>query len=188
MRVVGGQFKKLKLNMVDSKKTRPTTDKVKESLFNILMPYLTNGEVLDLYAGSGALGIEAVSRGYSHAYLVDLAKPAIETIQKNVDATHSPESFSIIKSTAAQAIERLKKDYVKLDLVLLDPPYAKQQIIKDIAALLENNLLSDDSIIVAETDEHGFNSVNQNYDKEHFEVVTTRNFSISYITVFRRIK
>lgn len=188
MRVVSGDFKKMKLAMVDSKLTRPTTDKVKESLFNILMPYQTDGNVLDLYAGSGSLGIEAVSRGYKMGYLVDNAKPAIDTIKKNIEATHNEDKFEVIKTTSNKALQNFAEQKLIFDLVLLDPPYAKQQIINDMQMMIEDDLLSNDAVIVAETDLHGFNSIGQNYDKEHFELLTTRNFSISYISIFRRIK
>jgi 16S rRNA (guanine966-N2)-methyltransferase len=187
MRVVGGEFKKMKLSMVDSKLTRPTTDKVKESIFSIIYPYINDGNVLDLFAGSGSLGIEAVSRGYKKAYLIDQSKLAIETIKKNVEATTKNDRFVIIKKTAQAVVEQLKGQ-VEFNLVLLDPPYAKQQIIQNLKELLNANLLSEDAIIVAETDEHGFNSINQNYDKNFFELITTKKYGITFLTILRRIK
>lgn len=188
MRVVAGQFKKMKLNMVDSKLTRPTTDKVKEAIFSIIFPYIKEGGIaLDLYAGSGSLGIEAASRGYEKVYLIDHAKPAIDTINKNIASTKKPENFVVLKQTANNVIENFSPD-LKFDLVLLDPPYAKQQIVTDINHLQKTNHLADDAIIVAETDEHGYNSINQNFDKKNFEVIANKEYGITFLTIFRRIK
>lgn len=87
MRIISGKYAKRNLYTLKSNKTRPTSDKVKESLFNSLGQFFTGGQVLDLYAGSGALGIEAVSRGFDHAVLVDINYAAVEIIKKNVDLT-----------------------------------------------------------------------------------------------------
>ena len=97
MRIISGEFRGRRLNAVPGMATRPTTDKVKESLFNIIGPYFEGGTSLDLYGGSGGLSIEAVSRGIDHATLIDRQYAAIKTIKKNIEVTKHSERFSVYK-------------------------------------------------------------------------------------------
>ncbi len=97
--------------------TRPTTDKVKEAVFNIIGPYFDGGQSLDLFAGSGGLSIEAVSRGVDHAVLIDRQYQAIKTIQENVAVTKEPDRFEIIKGDAQRVLERLVTQDAHFDLV-----------------------------------------------------------------------
>ena len=97
MRIVAGEFGGRRLSAVPGMATRPTTDKVKEALFNIIGPYFSGGTSLDLYGGSGGLSIEGVSRGIEHAILVDRAYPAIKTIKDNIGVTKHPEKFTVLK-------------------------------------------------------------------------------------------
>ena len=145
---------KRNLHTLKSNATRPTSDKVKGSLFNSLGQFFDGGQVLDLYAGSGALGIEAVSRGYDEAVLVDISGQACQVIRKNVELTKEEERFKILKCSDNRAIKILQDEGNKFDLVFLDPPYAKQKIVKIMTKLLENNLLNEKALVVAETDEH----------------------------------
>lgn len=152
MKVVSGRFRGLNLKAVPTNNTRPTSAKVKEAVFSMLVPYMNDGIALDLFAGTGSLGIEAVSRGYETAYLVDKAYKAINTIKENVEKTRAEDSFVVIKSAATEALKKFAEDGVKFDLVLLDPPYRMkitEQIIKD---MVEQGLLNEDAIIVDETD------------------------------------
>lgn len=152
MKVVSGKFRGLNLKAVPGNNTRPTSAKVKEAVFSMLSPYLVEGTALDLFAGTGSLGIEAVSRGFETAYLVDKAYKAINTIKENVEKTREADSFVVIKSAATEALQKFAQDGVKFDLVFLDPPYrmkVTEQIIKD---MVENDLLNEDAIIVDETD------------------------------------
>ena len=143
MRIIAGKYAKRNLHTLKSNATRPTSDKVKGSLFNSLGQFFNGGRVLDLYAGSGALGIEAVSRGYDSAVLVDISGQACQIIRKNVELTKEEDRFRVLKCSDNRAIK-----------IFLDPPYAKQKIVKIMTKLLENDLLNDNALIVAETDEH----------------------------------
>ncbi|WP_125762590.1 16S rRNA (guanine(966)-N(2))-methyltransferase RsmD [Companilactobacillus hulinensis] len=152
MKVVSGKFGGLNLKPVPGNNTRPTSAKVKEAMFSMVSPYLGYGNALDLFAGTGSLGIEAVSRGYERAYLVDKAYKAINTIKENVEKTRADDQFVVVKSAATEALKKFAEDGVKFDLVFLDPPYRMkitEQIIKD---MVENDLLAEDAIIVDETD------------------------------------
>ena len=141
MRIISGKYAKRNLFTLKSQKTRPTSDKVKESLFNSLGQFFAGGEVLDLYAGSGALGIEAVSRGCEHAVLNDVSRPACQIIRKNVDLTKEPDRFEVFTMPAKVALKVFADQERKFDLVFLDPPYAKQQMVKDMTALASLDLL-----------------------------------------------
>lgn len=154
MRVVAGEFGGRRLNAVPGMATRPTTDKVKEALFNIIGPYFDGGESLDLYAGSGGLSIEGVSRGISKATLVDRQYQAIKTIKGNIEVTKHPEQFNVLKMDAYKALNLFSKQGKHFDLVYLDPPYAKQQIVKNMEEMVKLNLLNDRALIVAETDQN----------------------------------
>ena len=129
MRIISGKYAKRNLFTLKSNRTRPTSDKVKESLFNSLGQFFQGGNVLDLYAGSGALGIEAVSRGCDHASLV-------------------------YNMRSSAALKLFSENDEKFDLVFLDPPYAKEKIAKDMLQMVKSNLLNDHAIVVAETDDH----------------------------------
>ena len=141
MRIISGKYAKRNLFTLKSNKTRPTSDKVKESLFNSLGQFFEGGTVLDLYAGSGALGIEAVSRGYDDATLVDINYAACDIIRKNVALTKEESRFSVYKMSSNAALK------------FLDPPYAKQRIAKDMQKMWQLDLLNENAIVVAETDD-----------------------------------
>ncbi|MFT8410030.1 MAG: 16S rRNA (guanine(966)-N(2))-methyltransferase RsmD [Schleiferilactobacillus perolens] len=151
MRIISGEFGGRHLLAVPGNKTRPTTDKIKENLFNIIGPYFSGGRVLDLFAGTGGLGIEAVSRGMDQAVLVDRQGAAIKVITRNVAVTKTPSRFTIMHSTAAAYLKRAA-GHMQFDLVFLDPPYAKQQIVDTIKQLAQAKMLAPGAQIIAETD------------------------------------
>lgn len=152
MRVVAGEFGGRKLKTLTGTNTRPTTDKVKGAIFNMIGPYFEGGIALDLFSGSGSLGIEAVSRGMDQAVLVEKNFRAMEIIRDNVAMTKKENAFQLMKMPANQAIQQLITNERQFDLVLLDPPYAKQEIVKQIERLLGNNLLTKTATVVCETD------------------------------------
>lgn len=152
MRVVAGEFGGRRLKTLTGNNTRPTTDKVKGAMFNMIGPYFEGGAALDLFSGSGSLGIEAVSRGMEQAVLVEKNYRAMEIIRENVSMTKRDASFQLMKMPANQAIKQLAEGDLRFDLVLLDPPYAKQEIVKQIEMLLDNELLTNQAIVVCETD------------------------------------
>jgi 16S rRNA (guanine966-N2)-methyltransferase len=152
MRVISGSRKGTSLTAVSGKSTRPTVDKVKESIFNMIGPYFDGGVALDLYAGTGGLGIEALSRGVTRAIFVDSNRKAIDVIKENLQVTHFQEQAEIYKNDATRALKALIKRGLKFDLVFLDPPYAEQKVESEIAILADHQLLNPSAMIVVETD------------------------------------
>ncbi|MBS7576435.1 MULTISPECIES: 16S rRNA (guanine(966)-N(2))-methyltransferase RsmD [unclassified Enterococcus] len=151
MRIISGEYGGRRLKALDGDNTRPTTDKVKESMFNMIGPYFDGGICLDLFAGSGGLAIEAVSRGMDQAILIEKHPKAIQVIQQNVEVTKAPEKFQIIRTTANQYIDCFAENF-QFDLVFFDPPYKLQEIEKQIAKLASKSMLSSNCEIICETD------------------------------------
>lgn len=150
MRVIAGTYKGRKLQSVPNNLTRPTTDKVKEALFQMIGPYFSGGMCLDLFAGSGALGIEAISRGMEKAIFVDQQSKAIQTIYANLDVLDIEDHAEVYRTEAFRALKAAGKRNLTFDLVFLDPPYEKISYEKLLEALLTYELVTDKTIIVCE--------------------------------------
>lgn len=179
MRVVAGKYGGRPLKTLAGKTTRPTTDKVKGAIFNMIGPYFDGGRVLDLYAGSGSLAIEAISRGIASAVLVEKERRAQAIISQNIKMTKEEERFELLKMESNRALELLAGQF---DLVLLDPPYAKEQIAADIEKLAERELLSDDILVVCETDK----SVDLQEEIAGLGIWKQKIYGISKVTVYVR--
>lgn len=152
MRVIAGEHRGRKLAAVHGSGTRPTTDKVKESIFNMIGPYFDGGWALDLYAGTGSLGIEALSRGADKAVFVERDAKAFSVVKQNVSACRLDAYAEMYRMDADRAIRQLAKREQPFDLVFLDPPYAKQNIVEEITQLQQLGLLAAGAWIVAEHD------------------------------------
>jgi 16S rRNA (guanine(966)-N(2))-methyltransferase RsmD len=150
VRVISGDKRGLPLKAVPGSSTRPTTDKVKESIFNIIGPYFDGGIVLDLYGGSGGLGIEALSRGVEKVVFVDQDRKAIETIKQNLSQCKLDEFAEVYRNDAARALKALIKRDISFSYIFLDPPYAKQSLVNEISILLDHKLLDEEGMIVCE--------------------------------------
>lgn len=125
LRVISGEYKGRSIETVSNKLTRPTSDKVKESLFNIIGPFFSGGYALDLFAGSGSLGIEALSRGISQVVFVDQQKQAIQMIKKNLSNLKLVDRAEVYQNDALRALKVLGKRELQFDFIFLDPPYKK---------------------------------------------------------------
>ena len=179
MRVVAGTFGGRPLKTLDGKITRPTTDKVKGAILNMIGPYFDGGRVLDLFSGSGSLAIEAISRGMDEAVLVERNRQAQAIITENIKMTKAQNQFHLLKMDANKAIDVLKGPF---DLVLLDPPYAKEEIIKNITDLEDAGLLSEEVMIVCESDK----AVDLPEEISHFGIWKQKTYGISKVTVYVR--
>ncbi|MBQ9097070.1 MAG: 16S rRNA (guanine(966)-N(2))-methyltransferase RsmD [Clostridia bacterium] len=150
MRVISGSARGAKLKTIEGNDTRPTTDKVKGAIFNILANDVYGKKVLDLYAGSGALGIEALSRGADMAVFAEKNAAAVEIIKKNLEHTKLVDKAKILKNDVFAVIKTASE---KFDLIFLDPPYADELAGTTIKAIDEAKILADGGIIIAETDD-----------------------------------
>lgn len=152
MRVITGRARGHKLKAVPGKGTRPTTDRVKEAMFNTCGPYFHGGNVLDLYAGTGALGIEALSRGCTYAVFVDKDAKSMAVIRENLKRTKLSENALCLKMSAEQAIHFLSEKNVSFDLLLLDPPYRLIHMDALLQEIMDKNLLNRGASVIIEHD------------------------------------
>jgi 16S rRNA (guanine966-N2)-methyltransferase len=150
MRVISGTRKGKILKAVPGSSTRPTTDKVKEAIFNIIGPYFEGGTGLDLFAGSGGLGIEALSRGAEKVIFVDRDGKAIQTIHENVKMCELEDNAEIFRNDAERALKAIIKREIAFQFVFLDPPYKKQQLLKLLEWIDAEQLLVPDGTIICE--------------------------------------
>ena len=149
MRVIAGSARRLNLISPKGMSTRPTSDKVKETLFNIIAPELYDAEFLDLFAGSGAIGIEALSRGAKHCTFVEKDKSATECIRKNLETTRFSEKATVLPYDVFTCIYNLhcKGGY---DIIFMDPPYDKElekAVLKSLSGL---DIVTDDTMMIVE--------------------------------------
>ena len=179
MKIVSGIYGGRPLKTLEGKTTRPTSDKVRGAIFNMIGPYFEGGRVLDLYAGSGGLSIEAVSRGMSSAVLVERERKAQAVIAENINMTKEISKFQLLKMEADRALEQVGGTF---DLVFLDPPYAKEQIVADIEKMAEKNLFSQEVMVVCETDK----SVELPEEITCLGIWKEKIYGISKVTVYVR--
>ena len=151
MRVIAGSARRLLLKAPDGMDTRPTADRVKESLFNMLNPDLYGCAFLDLFSGSGAIGIEALSRGAQRAVLVDASMECAGIIKQNLEVTKLGEIAEIINEDVYAAIERLGRRGDKFDIIFMDPPYAAGYYVPVMEAIKKADILAAEGYIVAES-------------------------------------
>ncbi|MBP2001172.1 16S rRNA (guanine(966)-N(2))-methyltransferase RsmD [Paenibacillus shirakamiensis] len=150
MRVISGSAKGRPLKAVPGTGTRPTTDKVKEAIFSMIGPYFDGGQALDLFAGTGGLGIEALSRGMDKAVFVDLEYKSLEVVKSNLAATRLTEQAEVFKNDAQRALKALSKRDTQFDLVFLDPPYRMKNGDQLMLQMEELGLLANEAILVLE--------------------------------------
>lgn len=152
MRVIAGKARSIRLKTIEGMDTRPTTDRIKETLFNMLQPYLADCRFLDLFSGSGGIGIEALSRGASFCVFVEQQKKAVACILDNLKATHLQENAAVLTMDAIAAIHRLDQENSNqaFDIIFMDPPYRQGLEWKVLEALLDTSLVDAYTTIVIE--------------------------------------
>lgn len=151
MRIISGKARGTKLYTLDGLDTRPTLDRVKESMFNIINNQVYEAVVLDLFSGSGAIGLEFASRGAKKVYVCDNSKKAIDIIKKNIEKTHLEEKVEVYNCDFKNIFSKI--DDAKFDIVFIDPPYKTNYIKISIEKLLETKHIDKNTLIIAETDE-----------------------------------
>ena len=150
MRIISGSKKGYKLKSPKGLDTRPTQDRIKESLFSILGDIRIEAKVLDLFAGSGGIGIEFLSRGAGECYFIDNSLSSIKTINENLYETNLNSKSYVYKNDVFKAIKILGKKNIRFDYIFMDPPYEKGLVLETLKIVCENNILEDRGIIIAE--------------------------------------
>lgn len=151
MRVIAGKARRLPLVSPEGKDTRPTTDRIKETLFNILQDDVPGCEFLDLFSGSGGIGIEAISRGAKHATFVEFAKEALVCIRANLNKTKLSEQATVLPIEVTYAISKLEKQGKVFDIVYADPPYRKGFEAKILSLLANSKIVKTGSLVIVES-------------------------------------
>ncbi len=181
MRVISGEYKGRVLEGYDIDGTRPTMDRVKESLFAMIQNDLVDSTILDLFSGSGNLGIEALSEGASFAYLVDHQKKAIEVMKRNI-AKINIKNCQILNLDYLKALDVLNKDNIKIDIIFLDPPYKTNYIEQSIKKIEETNILKENGLIICESDQLDKIIYPKNYEKSK-----EKKYGDKYIVILKKI-
>lgn len=177
LRIIGGKYRHLIIEAPSVDTTRPTTDKVREALMSALSFYLQDQDVLDLFAGSGALGLEALSRGAKSATFVDMNVQAVKCIKRNIEKMKIEEETNVYQTTYMDFLKNNKK---KFGVVFLDPPYKMKEVYDEIVDyMLEHDMLSEHAVIVKECDV-SFPS------DERFRKYKTYKYGIIHVSVFWR--
>nr|WP_232336690.1 16S rRNA (guanine(966)-N(2))-methyltransferase RsmD [Planococcus lenghuensis] len=182
MRVIAGQAKGIPLKAVPGIQTRPTGDKVKESVFNIIGPFFDGGTAIDLFAGSGGLGIEALSRGCEAAIFIDKSRKATETIQANLEKSRLSDGAQVYRTDAKKAISVMAKKGIKGHLLFLDPPYKDTAAYDLLDAAAESGVLTENAIAVCEHDKE----VKLPDETVFFKLIKSSAYGSTIISIFRR--
>jgi len=152
LRVISGKVRGLKLDTPKNLDVRPTTDRVKESLFNIINPYIRESNILDLFAGTGSLGIECLSRGAKNCVFVDKSKESIGIVKSNIKKARVENESTILNIDFKDAVKRLSVQKQKFDVIFMDPPYYENMFIDCLKSIDEFSLLKEDGLVVVEHD------------------------------------
>lgn len=182
MRIIAGKNKSRILTTLDGLDTRPMTDRMKESLFNTIGPYFDDDIVLDLFGGSGALSLEALSRGAKTAVIVEKSFKAMNVIRTNVISLKEQESTVLLNMDYKQALNKFKNDQTKFDIIFLDPPYKLNIMDELIDFILENDLINNKGIIACQY-------VKDNYKptEDKLKIIKNYNYGVSELCIYQKI-
>lgn len=176
MRVIAGKAGGIRLESINTKKVRPTLDKVKEALFSMILPYYPFKKGLDLFAGFGTLGLEAVSRGVEELTFVELESQYANIIRRNVEKCGFEDQCEVEINNVFKYLEKIDN---KHDIVFLDPPYKKDYVNNTLYSLIHNDLLYNDALVIVE--HHRDEDV---VDIENFITLKDRNYNDTVIKVY----
>lgn len=181
MKVISGIYKGRNIEGFFIDGTRPTMDRVKESLFSTIQNYIKDSIVLDLFSGSGNLGIEALSEGAKKAYLIDKNKKAVDIIKKNI-STIGIDNCHVLNMDYKHSLNYFYENNIKFDLIFLDPPYKTDYIEKALLLIDKYSLIEKDGIIVCESDD--LNKII--YSKEYTKI-REKKYGDKYIVIIKKI-
>lgn len=183
MRIISGTARGTKLYTLDGQNTRPTLDRVKESLFNIIQNEIPNSIFLDLFSGSGAIGLEAASRGAKKTILCDKSKDAVKIINQNIEKTHLKDKVELYNLDFEELIEKKIKE--KVDIIYIDPPYESNFVTKSIEKIINKNIVDENSILIIETDDK--NRIIEEIKNFKIEIIDERKYGRAEL-IFLKIR
>ncbi len=181
MKVISGKYKGRNIIGFDINGTRPTMDRVKESLFAMIQNYISNSVCLDLFAGSGNLGIEALSEGSNFCYFCDSNHKAINIINSNMENI-GIDDYKVLNMDYIKCLNYLSENERDFDIIFLDPPYKTDYIEKSVKLIDKLNLLKESGIIVCESD-----SIDKIVYPDTFTCVKDRQYGDKYVVILRKI-
>lgn len=182
MRIISGEKKGLKLKIPKSNNIRPTADRIKEAVFNIIGD-IKDGKVLDLFSGSGSIGIEFLSRGAEFVYFIDDSTISIKCISENLDKINFENKYKVVKQDAIRALKYFEKKDIKFDYIYLDPPYKDKFLFDEsIEKIAQYGLLNNNGILIVEHDKYY-----KIKEYSNLKVVDTRKYGSKNVTFFENI-
>lgn len=172
VRIIAGKARGHKLLSPATMETRPTLDRVKEAMFSSIQMRIPGAVVVDVFAGTGSLGLEAASRGAEKVYLVDKSPVTYPLLKKNIENLKFNDFCTSLNMDAYEALKKLNKQGVKFDIIFIDPPYCKEMIPEALKIVEENNMLKEDGIIVTKIDSieeiyEGYNEIKISKSKKY---------------------
>lgn len=176
MRVISGKMRGTNLESPKDRSVRPTTDRIKEDIFNIINPYVYEASFLDLFAGSGAMGIEAISRGAKKSVFVDRSAKSVSLVRRNVKKTRCEEKSVILKRSAEAYVSAAEESF---DIIFLDPPYRFEKLKLIIENIIKYGILKDDGILIVEHDKNIPLEINEGLSK-----VREKTYSLTQVEFF----
>ena len=180
MKIISGTLKGRKINGYNIEGTRPTMDRVKESLFGMIQDNIKDSIVLDLFAGSGNLGIEAISNGAKLAYFIDNNPEVIKVLNQNISSLDIKSKSRVVLSDWKKALNNFSKENKKFDLIFIDPPYAYDVYEKILDKVNTLNLLTEEGLLIME---HHNLKLPQEYDK--LTLYKERNYGNKQINIYK---
>ncbi|MDD2376243.1 MAG: 16S rRNA (guanine(966)-N(2))-methyltransferase RsmD [Clostridia bacterium] len=185
MRIIAGNLKGKKLKSPTTDKTRPTLDRVKEAVFSMVSSYTKDAKVLDLFAGTGSLALEMISRGASFCLINDREKNAISTILFNIQLTNTEKYVKISMKDYLKCLKKITQDEMLFDVIFIDPPYNSDYAIKSLQYISDNKgkVLTKDGIVVYESDK---SFLDNKYDNiENLECINTKFYGRVVIKIYK---
>lgn len=183
MRVISGKCRGTKLIAPEGSNTRPTSDRIKETLFNIISFDLQGCQFLDLFSGSGGIGIESLSRGAQKVIMVEHNQDALACIYKNLEKTRLQDSANVYNIDVYTALQKIRQNNEKFDIIFMDPPYKMEGIAKIFACIKEYELLKETGYIILERA-----TTNKSLQLEGYELIKEKTYKTTTLSFFERIQ
>lgn len=181
MRVVSGIARGIKLTSLEGEQTRPTTDRVKEAMFSMIQMHIRHSKALDLFCGSGALGIELLSRGAKHVDFVDHNPSLSAVLNENLSKTRLDKNASVVFTDVYQFLS--KQGPESYDIIVMDPPYVQGHVLKALKLIEAHQLLSDDGIVLIE---HQEDDSDMTSISSYFNILKAKKYGKIGVTLLRR--